>query len=433
MRKLGEDNSNFVREKLDPLLTWPDKDSSNPKGFYEDKPPFDRTVEWFGKVMGFDKYQTPYTFTDSWDKVEIMATFLVPKDLQPGDNCPIMWYFHGGGFVTDTRKCTGAGDHVPWYSKASLEHAKRHKAIVIAPDYPLGPEAHYKTIADSVRDFLRFYKEDGCFEAGEDHWTQWLAKAIDKEDVTINREKVFIEGESAGAHAAVTAMFLNADKGDGAKLNINAALLRYPMIAHYERSFPSRSKTLSYMGHNVFEADAIHQASAIVAEIEVLQKLGLVPTRARGYAPEYMAPAFLLSTTGFWKYLFQRRHQCSSGLPSDERDYMDCLERAEKCSTTVESRHLPPIVMYHGHDDLNCPYHNTEKFKQLLMKYYPEQYVENETVFLEPVTFLNEKAGLEGNYSPEVGHGFDYALRGDREPFLKRAYERVDRFWPECK
>lgn len=102
MRKLGEDVNVKLREELDRLLLWPNEELVNPKYFYGTDPPFDRNEDWFENVMGFNKYETCYTFTDSWDKVELMATFLVPDNLKPGDKCPVVWNFHGGGFVSDS-------------------------------------------------------------------------------------------------------------------------------------------------------------------------------------------------------------------------------------------------------------------------------------------------------------------------------------------
>ncbi|CAO2649949.1 Nn.00g012410.m01.CDS01 [Neocucurbitaria sp. VM-36] len=419
MRQYGKYHNSELRKELDQLLEWPDKESADPKGFYGKDPPFDRKEDWFENVMGFNKYETCYTFTDRWDKAEIMATFLVPNDLKSGDQCAIIWYFHGGGF------CTGAGDHIPWYSKACLEHAKKHKAIVVAPDYPLGPEANYYQIFRAIRDFLRFYNEDGCFEEGEDHWTQWLAKNIGKE-ITINRDRLVVEGESAGAHAAVTALFLNAHVETGTKLAIDAVLLRYPMIAHYERYFPAGGQPIDYMGHKIRPQDAEKHARLIRGAVHRLDRFNILPTRTKGYAPQYMALAFLLSTTQSWNVSFRR-----DAWAGEDHSNMDCLERASQCVETVDHKYLPPIVMYHGHDDSNCPYGNTERFKELLTKHYPTRYIEDKTIFLEKVTQLNEKNGVEGNQSSEVGHGFDYALNTEREPFLKRAYERVDKFWPK--
>lgn len=226
----------------------------------------------------------------------------------------------------------------------------------------------------------------------------------------------------------MTALFLNADINNGTKLNINAALLRYPMLAHYQRSFPGNGQPLNYMNHKVSEDDAKKQAEAIVAAVQELERYGLVPTRAKGYAPQYMAPAFLLSTTKKWKDMFKRKHEHRA--TGDSRDNADCIERASKCLKDVEHKYLPPIVVYHGHDDTNCPYEDAEQFKEILTKYKPSPYIENETFFLERVTQLSEKNGVAGNQSSEVGHGFDYALSAEREPFLKRAYERVDGFWP---
>lgn len=104
MRELAanKSNSEIVEGKRDELLEWPSKRSSDPTLFYDgkhDKVLFPRNKNWF-KTMGFTKYDTPYTFTDRWDKKEIKATFLVPNNIGPNDNPGVMWFMHGGGFVS---------------------------------------------------------------------------------------------------------------------------------------------------------------------------------------------------------------------------------------------------------------------------------------------------------------------------------------------
>ena len=100
MRELSKNRNSLLRRYLDPLLVWPDNESVDPKGFYGKDAPFDRKEDWFESVVGFNKYETCYTFTDRWDKLEMMTTILVPNDLESGDQCPVIWYFHGGGFVS---------------------------------------------------------------------------------------------------------------------------------------------------------------------------------------------------------------------------------------------------------------------------------------------------------------------------------------------
>jgi hypothetical protein len=55
--------------------------------------------KWFDN-MGFHVFETPYAFSDGWDRKEIMVTFLVPKDLPSNCEAPVMWFSHGEGFVS---------------------------------------------------------------------------------------------------------------------------------------------------------------------------------------------------------------------------------------------------------------------------------------------------------------------------------------------
>ncbi|KAH7339227.1 Alpha/Beta hydrolase protein [Pyrenochaeta sp. MPI-SDFR-AT-0127] len=418
LRQLANDNTSIVRQDLDNLLKWPDKTFADPKGFYGAKKGFEifnRNEDWF-EVMGFTRHETQYTFSNAWDKREVGVTFLIPDTIETGTKIPIMWYFHGGGFVSESELII---DHIPWYSKASLEHAKRHKAVVIAPDYPLGPEANYKDISDAIQDFLRFYKDDGCFEKDEQHWTQWLTKRINIAGITLDKDRVFIEGESAGGQAVITALFLNADKLNGTKLKIKSALLRYPMIEDYQRSWTIAGKSLTYMGKRFSKDDIDQQARLIAKEITFLENMDLCPTRSKGYAPQYMSSAFLLSasTSGLWKWAFTRQHGLRHNIAggSKDPDYADSLGRAVLQKETTEHEYLPPIYMYHGHDDTNCPFQETDCFKKVLIALYPTRYVESKTIHLEKVT--------------DVGHGFDYDLDADREEFVRKAYCWIDNFW----
>jgi acetyl esterase/lipase len=93
---------------LDRLLHWPrtkelEKDGvpyKDYRGFYDMnwEARFNRTSNWFVE-MGFTKHETPYTIANNWDRAYVNATFLVPDNLKDDDNVPVMWFFHGGGFV----------------------------------------------------------------------------------------------------------------------------------------------------------------------------------------------------------------------------------------------------------------------------------------------------------------------------------------------
>lgn len=311
----------------------------------------------------------------------------------------------------------------------------------------MGPEANYRDILRAVKDFLRWYKEDGYFKADkedqEKHWKSWLLKRINAAGVELDTESVYVEGESAGGAVAVTALWANADKKTGTHLPIKAALLRYPMIAHYKRDFPPNNASLVYMGKEFTRAQVEEQAQAISDEVENLDWALMMPMRMKGYAPQYMSGAFLLSTTKLWQKLFQRTHEVDYlnthgrvGPPYNE-DLYDSIARAEFLSGHVNHDLLPPIVMYHGYDDTNCPIADTEMFKSFLVKYYPSRYVDGDTVVLHTVTqlegklTLNHKKEIVRVTSKPVGHGFDYDLERKREPFLKEAYGKIQNFWIE--
>jgi hypothetical protein len=102
LRALANKNRDNFESRLDALLTWPVPAVADPDLFYNgkhDKIVFNRKKDWF-TTMVFKKFETPYTFTDRWDKKEMKATFLVPTNLSPKDPTSVMWFFHGGGFVS---------------------------------------------------------------------------------------------------------------------------------------------------------------------------------------------------------------------------------------------------------------------------------------------------------------------------------------------
>ena len=306
-------------------------------------------------------------------------------------------------------QCTGANDFIPWLSVASLAHAHRKKAIIIAPDYPLGPEGNYQDIVQSIKDFLDFYKKDVCFEEGIGTWSGWLLSKIDKEEVSLDLKRIYVEGESAGGLAAATALFLNADKKDGTQLKISVALLRYPMIEHYAREY---QESLAFVGVKYPKGVLEDQADKILEARRELEELGLLPTRGRSSAPQCMSAAFLLSVLGRWKESFQRQHKGQA--LTDRFDIMDGLERAKASVDRVDHELLPPIFMYHGEKDTNCAHESTTKFRDILVAKYSDRYT-NKPVVAKIV------AGKP--------HAFDYELKEEDEEFLKEAHDFIDDHW----
>ena len=161
-----------------------------------------------------------------------------------------------------------------------------------------------------------------------------------------------------------------------------------------------------------------------------------------------MAFAVFLSVSKKWSF-FQRKHgdtTLDKALSLDDEgnideDLMDGIERAEICANRVDRELLPPIYIYHGHNDTNCPLTNTEKFVATLRKpeLYGDRFKDTETLCLDVVWELNKKPkfdkaqGIHYGSDTDVSHGFDYDLDEKDEPFLKKAYDWVGSFWGSQK
>ncbi|CBX91479.1 hypothetical protein IAQ61_010825 [Plenodomus lingam] len=435
LQDLASTNLPLVRSRLDKALEFPSAEWTNTPLFTGGKfgfEQFNRTPEWFDE-MGFLVQRTAYTFSDTWDCAPITATFLVPTNLDTRNakKLKIVFYFHGGGF------CTGAGDFVSWYSRSSVEFARANNAIIIAPDYPLGPEASYRDISNAIKTFLIWYNEGGCFEPGNfTHWKQWLSTvtAMDFTNLQPQINDILIEGESAGGHAAVTAMFANAEKKIehtnpwACDLPIAAVFLRYPMVKHYARECPD---SVTYMNSEFTRAEVQKHAQDIKDAIVELEAFELVPSRSRSHPPHGMSAAFLLSITKEWQAMFQRHAVNGNDIDAA----MDCLERVEAYVGKVDTV-LPRIIMYHGDKDSNCPIDETRRFCDLLIQNYPEIYTENDTLIFQSVgslavqaTWIKEMGRLEARAVDTVAHGFDYDLIPRNEEFLRKTYRIIGKWW----
>lgn len=96
-----------VGEKLYKAMQFPDAKRSHPEGFYAGphniEPNFKRQKDGWLEKQGYKIHETTYTYTNTWDKVALTAAFYVPNNLETGDKAPIMWFFHGGGYVSIPR------------------------------------------------------------------------------------------------------------------------------------------------------------------------------------------------------------------------------------------------------------------------------------------------------------------------------------------
>jgi hypothetical protein len=293
---------------------------------------------------------------------------------------------------------------------------------------------------DSLTEFLHWYKEDGCFEPDFTRWTEWLYSQTPAQSFTVDKKSVYVEGESAGGLAAVTALWINANKG-GPNLPIDVALLRYPMIAHYERSWDKSANLqgkVAYMGEHFTQDQVDDRATGIYNVLKELEALGLVPTCSSRWPPVGMAFAFILSMHRSWQRRFQREHGGVFSAEGSDTDYKDGIGRAKGTCRDIVRNLLPPMYIFHGNDDLNCPVSNTKYFVKVLRdpEYYGYRYEDNSTLYLDVVKRLNnapywdpETKVLSRKEMDVVGHAFDYSLGEDDEPFLKKAYDWVGSRW----
>jgi hypothetical protein len=85
------------------LMGWPTKEDTDPKAFYaggQNALPGKRPVEGWFESQGYEKHKTTYTYAAGPDKCELTAAFYIPLNLESNTEVPIMWFFHGGGFVS---------------------------------------------------------------------------------------------------------------------------------------------------------------------------------------------------------------------------------------------------------------------------------------------------------------------------------------------
>lgn len=93
-----------VGKELYSAMQWPTIQHSHPEGFYAGAhnidPNFQRPKTGWLETQGYTMHKTTYTYGNRWDRVPITAAFYVPDNLQAGDEVPMMWHFHGGGYVS---------------------------------------------------------------------------------------------------------------------------------------------------------------------------------------------------------------------------------------------------------------------------------------------------------------------------------------------
>jgi acetyl esterase len=122
-----------------------------------------------------------------------------------GDRLPVLFYFHGGGFVFG---------HPDWVDEPCRTLANQSGAIVISVDYRLAPEHRYPAAAED------------CFAA-----VAYVAGHAAEFDA--DPDRIAVSGDSAGGNmAAVVALMARDRKGPAIALQI----LIYPCVDYLDRS-----------------------------------------------------------------------------------------------------------------------------------------------------------------------------------------------------
>ena len=172
---------------------------------------------------------------------------------------PTIIYFHGGGWVV------GDNDtHMP--TCARLAHEAN--ALVVSVDYPLAPEANWRTLTDA------------CFQAA----TAIAADRVAQDAAT----PIALAGDSAGAHlATVTAMRAR----DVGSFHVALQALFYPCI---EPTYATVSYDEFAAGPGLTRADMQWYWRQFVGDDHAANDYRVAPSRAASHAglpPAYMVTA----------------------------------------------------------------------------------------------------------------------------------------------
>jgi acetyl esterase len=171
---------------------------------------------------------------------------------------PTIIYFHGGGWVV--------GD-IETHTMNCARLAYDANALVVSVDYPLAPEADWKTITDA------------CYQTA-------VALAKDR-NATAPGTPLAIAGDSAGAHlATVTALRVR----DEEAFHVALQALIYPCI---EPQFETASYSAFAMGPGLTRADMQWYWRHFAGDDLSLNELRIAPSRARSHAG--LPPAYVVT------------------------------------------------------------------------------------------------------------------------------------------
>lgn len=226
-----------------------------------DPKPLERRGRYW-TLCGLGKAPLPSSVTINDVTLELEAGKVPVRLFYGHDGCdesvPTIIYFHGGGWVvgdTDT--------HMP--TCARLAHEAN--ALVVSVDYPLAPEASWRTITDA------------CFQAA-------IAIASDRAALDA-ATPIALAGDSAGAHLAAVTAIRARDQG-GVHVALQALL--YPCT---EPTFTTDSYDLFAAGPGLTRADMQWYWRQFVGDDHAVNDYRIAPSRAASHAG--LPPAYVVT------------------------------------------------------------------------------------------------------------------------------------------
>jgi acetyl esterase/lipase len=136
----------------------------------------------------------------------------IPRNLTANSHPPVLVNWHGGGLISGVR------DNGEWWQQYILDLAVQHNALMLAPDYPLAPEAQTPDILASIERFLAWLLDDGGLQTALDQHAVSAPLRI-----TADTTKLLVMGSSSGGWCALWT-------GIKRSQAIRTLLLQCPMI-----------------------------------------------------------------------------------------------------------------------------------------------------------------------------------------------------------
>jgi acetyl esterase/lipase len=160
--------------------------------------------------------------------------FYRPDNVSPNEKTPVVYYCHGGGYLTG---------NATMYGNDFREMANRLKATVFSPEYTLttDPSYTYHIELDEVYAGLAYVHEHG-------------------DELHVDGNNIVIMGESAGGGLTTRMALWNKDKGN---VPVKGAVLIYPML-DYRTGGPEDLHPDDMTGEFVWHKDEIVMGWALL-------------------------------------------------------------------------------------------------------------------------------------------------------------------------